>query len=102
MEIQGICNKNQPKKGVRGQGLGAVFRSEATVDEIQALADVLHVRVSDLLVSPLQDEEEAGFVVVVVVVVVVGLGWGRFVMYLIHMIQKIRCQTEKINHGSSI
>lgn len=32
---------------------------------------MLHVRVSDLLVSPLQDEEEAGFVVVVVVV---GLG----------------------------
>lgn len=31
---------------------------------------MLHVRVSDLLVSPLQDEEEAGFVVVVVV----GLG----------------------------
>ena len=53
--------------GIRGQGLGAVFRSEATGDEIQALADVLHVRVSDLLVSPLQDEEEAGFVVVVVV-----------------------------------
>ena len=40
-----------------------VLWGQASSEEIQSLADVLNVRVSDLLVSPLGDEEEVGPVV---------------------------------------
>ena len=33
---------------------------QASRSELQSLAEVLHVRVSDLLVSPLEEEEEVG------------------------------------------
>jgi len=55
--LEGLAS-NLSDRLTRGRVEELLQGDEATPDEIQALADVLHVRVSDLLVSPLQDEEE--------------------------------------------
>ena len=55
--LEGLASKLSDRL-TRGRVEELLQGDEATGDEIQALANVLHVRVSDLLVSPLQDEEE--------------------------------------------